>query len=465
MEWQICESDHDWHDALVTMPVALVPNRSRRRRWWVASSMVVLLLLAIGSWLWYQAQWGLAQVEAELHAEVEAELWAPDRSDPLSALQIATAQDIKEEKPSLKVAQTQIVELGNDWSVVEITVEQGTRTYRQRRAYRSNHTGWYPIEPTAVWGAPRRLETAFFIFQYYALDDEAVRSAAAKLDSLYPTIAASYPPTTVPNTKRTVWVSPELPLSEFMDNAYDEPVMSTASPSVNLLPVEISDGEWLAEAVLLRLLNQLAEEAMQRHNPHDLRSTQEAVGPLHRLLYSVQLWQVWSADLPLAALREPIVQWAYGDIPPGERVLPGYDAQLCDLHHLWAGAPLAVRLPLFCGETEAENSYLKWPYSYGPGWRYLFTYPWHLADRSIFTELTSSDPTPNADLSTVVGLATVLEYAAATYGPESIAKLIDYIPYRSSWETLIPTVFGVPLAEFEAGWQAYMHESYGVSEW
>jgi hypothetical protein len=178
---------------------------------------------------------------------------------------------------------------------------------------------------------------------------------------------------------------------------------------------------------------------------------------LRALLYSVRLWQAWSAELPLAALRKPVVQLIYDDVPPGERVLPGYQAQLCNLHSLWEAAPQTIRVPLFCGEAEAGDPYQTW--------RYLYTPPWQLADNSIFTEPTPSDPEPSSDLSAVVGLATVLEFAAATYGPESIATLIANTPYHSSWETLIPAVFSVPLADFEAGWQAYMRESYGISKW
>jgi hypothetical protein len=223
-----------------------------------------------------------------------------------------------------------------------------------------------------------------------------VRTAAAKLDSLYPTITASYPPMLSPDSKRTIWVSPEPIMSEAMANVYGDTVGAGAigavlkidSPSVNLIPMEISDSDWLAEAVHLRLLELLGEEAVRRHSPHHLRSTQEAVGPLHRLLYSVQLWQVWSTDLPLAALREPVVQWAYSDIPPGERVLPDYQAHLCDLHRLWTGAPLAIYMPLFCGETEEGDPNLKWRYRYFERWRYVYTYPWRLADHPLFSVLT-----------------------------------------------------------------------------
>jgi hypothetical protein len=74
--------------------------------------------------------------------------------------------------------------------------------------------------------------------------------------------------------------------------------------------------------------------------------------------------------------------------------------------------------------------------------------------------VTPSEPA-NA-LAALVGLATVLEYIAAIYGPEQIALLVANTPSHSSWQTLIPSTFGVSLAEFEADWQSYLRQQYGV---
>lgn len=55
-----------------------------------------------------------------------------------------------------------------------------------------------------------------------------------------------------------------------------------------------------------------------------------------------------------------------------------------------------------------------------------------------------------------VALATLFEYVVATYGRERLPALLLGLSQHSTWETLIPAVFGVSQTEFEAGWQAYL---------
>jgi hypothetical protein len=62
-----------------------------------------------------------------------------------------------------------------------------------------------------------------------------------------------------------------------------------------------------------------------------------------------------------------------------------------------------------------------------------------------------------------VMLATLIEYAAATYGRERLPVLVAGLVQYDNWETLLPAVFGVSPDEFEAGWQAYLATRYGVS--
>jgi hypothetical protein len=84
-----------------------------------------------------------------------------------------------------------------------------------------------------------------------------------------------------------------------------------------------------------------------------------------------------------------------------------------------------------------------------------------MSDHSIFASITPSEPSD--DLAEIIGLAIVLEYAATTYGPQRIATFIANTPHYSSWETLIPATFGVPLTDFEKGWRGYLAEQYGVT--
>jgi hypothetical protein len=61
-----------------------------------------------------------------------------------------------------------------------------------------------------------------------------------------------------------------------------------------------------------------------------------------------------------------------------------------------------------------------------------------------------------------VALATLIEYAVATYGLERLPVLVAGLGQYESWETLLPAGFGVSAAEFEAGWQAYLVAHYGM---
>jgi hypothetical protein len=61
-----------------------------------------------------------------------------------------------------------------------------------------------------------------------------------------------------------------------------------------------------------------------------------------------------------------------------------------------------------------------------------------------------------------VALATLIEYAVATYGRERLPALVAGLGQYDRWDTLLPAVFGVSAAEFEAGWQAYLTVYYGV---
>jgi hypothetical protein len=86
------------------------------------------------------------------------------------------------------------------------------------------------------------------------------------------------------------------------------------------------------------------------------------------------------------------------------------------------------------------------------------------------TTLTVTEPLPVAS---VAAFATLFEYISAdegerngagTQGAEKIRALIAAIPDHQSWDTLIPTLFGVSRRDFEAGWNAFLAERYGIAQ-
>jgi hypothetical protein len=52
----------------------------------------------------------------------------------------------------------------------------------------------------------------------------------------------------------------------------------------------------------------------------------------------------------------------------------------------------------------------------------------------------------------------MLNYAVDTYGRDRLAVLVQGLRQHDSWEELIPAVFDMSVAEFEAGWNAYLGE-------
>lgn len=58
--------------------------------------------------------------------------------------------------------------------------------------------------------------------------------------------------------------------------------------------------------------------------------------------------------------------------------------------------------------------------------------------------------------------STVVEYGVTAYGRDRLAPLLDALDEHESWETLVPAVFGVSAAEFEAGWRDHLAAEYGV---
>ncbi len=96
--------------------------------------------------------------------------------------------------------------------------------------------------------------------------------------------------------------------------------------------------------------------------------------------------------------------------------------------------------------------------------RYLpFSPPRSLAELHLHAIASPDEPYHIAVDAERFGLATLFDYAATTYGRQSLATLITNAVSLSTWETLIPATFGVPYSEFETGWKAHLRNHYGVA--
>jgi hypothetical protein len=454
VEWQIAEDDREWAFAHTATLAAPAPTHDWNRRWWVATAITLLCVLATGGWLWHQAHAGLGQIEGEVRAAVEASQWRAQQDRRMDAKQTGVIQDIAEGEQLPGVTQVQLLDLREEWAIIQVTTMQGELSYRQTIVYRKGASGWYAAAPSAaLWGAPRTLESTYFTFHYFARDTEAVAAAAIKLDAFYPDLAASYPLDPISNGRRQIWVSPEYSLMGTINRTSDT-ALEIPSPAIYLAPTEISEGDILAQAILLGLLEVLTEQRLARQLLPDCSYDYEATALIHTLLESLKLWHLWSTELPLASLHKPIIQWIYSDVQ-GKRVPLSFDAELCSLHLLWKAAPTAIQIPLFCGSPQMER------YEVG---RYLpFAPPRSLAQIHLYASTTPAEPYRRLDEAELGGLATLFDYAATTYGRASLSTLIANAAYYFTWETLIPATFGVSYSDFETGWQAHLHNRYGVS--
>lgn len=157
------------------------------------------------------------------------------------------------------------------------------------------------------------------------------------------------------------------------------------------------------------------------------------------------------------------MKWLYADAPivASARVvrLPEHYEALCTAHNLWMASPAQIGTLLWCHRLEQETSLFWWS---------QFVPPIHLAQ---LTESLSPngyrEPSHGTEMVTypgqTVALATLLEYAVATYGRGRLPVLVAGLGQYESWETLIPAVYGISPAAFEAGWQRYLATNYGVS--
>jgi hypothetical protein len=321
------------------------------------------------------------------------------------------------------------------------------------------------IAPSATyWGSPLQWEGEHLIFRYYAYDTQAVVEVAAKLDARYAELHRLFlgePP----RQKLKVVVDPtQFPGGIAGRTGVVHPLV-VASPAVYLAPEHVTESELLAQSLLLALLDELADQALLPYADNANESKYVRWLRARKLLEGVRLWQLWQGDLPLAAWREPVVQWVYSDarhwLPAPSEVAPSFRAELCAIHRLWLPTPLVIDLPLSCNDSFDSQGYAL-------AWRLADEPPLRLAHFPLVRrEMLMQDfYTPHSEWghpAQAVALATVMEYAAAAYGQERISLLVEEAGDYETWATLIPAVFGVSVEQFEAGWQAYLGEQYGIT--
>lgn len=481
LEWHMSESDAEWERLQTQLPAALAPatirRQQRKRTLWCMAT--ILLLLAVGGVGWrLETNANRQLAETALRASVQqkiavnaasgsALLPAPamtgqtnaagklpdsgwvyqDRSGGVWPDDLATVLDVTLQK----------VELLDDQAIADVVMrdQSGKTRYRQTRFYQRTATGWLQIPPDAsLWGAEITLETPYFVYHFGQNDKELIQTVAPQMDALYTTLWQNFALAILPTPEKFVIdVHIDQPIGPF--SQFDsEQHLSVASPAIYLAPVDLTDADLLAQSLALPLIDYSLAQASERH----------LIGKAWQpLLKGISLWQLWNLDLPLAAWQEEIITWLYRGssiAAPGQaNALPEHYAALCTTYKLWLSAPLQLDIPLLC----AEQDWNGW-FSAGAASRETLL---HL--NQITQALSTNELVGPASFNYIphpgqtVALATLIDYAVATYGRERLPALVAALGQHEHLETLIPAVYRVSAAEFEASWRTYLAANYGVA--
>jgi hypothetical protein len=480
VEWMIAQSDADW-ERLQGPPLPdckpAAPRRRLLQRSFWSMAALFLLLMSAGDWWWRATQ--AHPVEVAVTATAQPEPGVVMQQDDHSTTRNPGDQSgldwwyqQQREASGLRAAiQTadpnahlyfELHRLGfqGDQAVAQVvtTAQNGAPAYRQIFFYRHTATGWLRTEAdAALWGPERSLETPSFVFRFRQHDAPTVITVLAQMDTLYTTMRHNFGLPIGEKLVIDVRVTQSPGNALFQQHNDERFVMNdrliVAPPSLYLAPVALTDADLLAQSIALPLLEQVLAQA----------SEQYAVGESWQpLLAGLRLWQLWDLDMPLSAWREEVVKWIYIDLPAvgsGQSfVLPEHYTALCAAHKLWLSSPTEMKIPLVCGELDWEDFLLS-PW----GWHDPLT---HL--NQLVVPLRPGEYLEEPDSLRLVrhpghtvALATLIEYAVATYGRERLPTLVAGLGQYDTWDTLLPAVFGTSSAQFEAGWQAYLSVHYG----
>lgn len=302
-----------------------------------------------------------------------------------------------------------------------------------------------PEQQTVAWGAQQRRATRYFVFLFRQRDAPTVITVAPRIDQLYSTLQQNFGLAAPLDANPLVITVHE---NRVLENApYRPRVFAKLSvPSPTLYPAnEWNEAELLTQSLALLLIDHTLAHVVRQH----------AVGAArYPLLDGLRLWQLWELDLPLARWQPTLVRWIYVDLPaaaPEQSLpLPQQYAALCAAHTLWMPHPAQIRIPLLCTALDKSPARLPRPMIHNPPRRLprLDTpvYPDEEVDAQGKTGPTSH---PGA----AIAFATLVDYAVTTYGQECLPLFVAGLGQYTTWEELIPAVFGVSAAEFEIGWQ------------
>lgn len=472
VEWHIAESDAEWNRVVGLPILAAHPPLFPKYSLWSLTTLFILLVVS-GGWGWYIYQSRSHLTRAELSAATAQDLWIVTYNNnrlvkdsgsnqhergrlhefALKDSDLRVAIQTDDRTSHLDVA-LHIVNVQGDQAIVSIvtTAKEGAPPYRQTRFYQDTPAGWRSIAPeTVLWGPEQNLESMFFRFHFRRHDAPAIIAVAAHIDALYIAIRRNFGLPIMPDVEKLVIdiCVTQRPGDTLLQRGV-RVGFQVPSPVLYAGPGEWTDSDILLQSITLSMIEHVLAQANKHH----------AMGPFGQsMLNGLRLWQVWDLDLPLATWRTDVVKWIYVSLPSTRfgqaSVLPDHHTTLCIAHKLWMSSPMQLNIPLMCGRPELEKQIRDFRSPLLPLGQ-LTVLPMQNKHKA------NMDAYQVPYLGLAVVQATVIEYAVAAYGREHLPLLVVRLGQHKSWETLLPSVFGVSAAEFEAGWQAYLATRYSA---
>ncbi|MEZ4737201.1 MAG: hypothetical protein R3E79_59735 [Caldilineaceae bacterium] len=274
---------------------------------------------------------------------------------------------------------------------------QAVNTYRETRFYRETEQGWRQTAPErAFWGQPIYRETAHLRFEFSARDAATVEPLLAQIEHAYLAIHQRLG-VFEPSTRQKLTI--EITPNRVTGRGIYRNRLQVASPLVSQIPSEFSATAYLAHQIVNRLLTETINGS----------ATREALGMRSEDSFAFR-WR---------AMRRGLRSWLQTDL----------------LAEPWASDHQAAELFQRTYRTHA---------------------PLTLNNVIWGTELPLADDArmmwQNAAAESVVA------YLVERYGRERLPDLLRGFHQSNDWNTLVTSVFGLSVAEFEDGWNRYLQQ-------